>query len=469
MVTQTTGGFNSRGATTGVLNVKPFKSGVSPTGQSISSQGQNIPAPTGSFYSGEAHPSSTGTVKKQITINADGSRNETHFDNKVGNNPGVLKTSTPTSTPAKTQGALAPATTTYNTPPSSLSANQPEQNAPVVQPNPTVPKPDNTYSGLINRATTIADTTQGIGQNAVDTAANYGAEYARVGKEGAGLMAGQRTTGTSPVAEGNAAITAQTTAAQQSALAAGGQLAQTGLQNQLSAQNQAQSGMLSSAGLTPEALRYGGANGGTLNPLQNLDSIATQVINGQISPAQAQAMGGGISTWQGALNQAILAKNPQYNQAQAQGKYDAQEGAAGTQAGTIESYTSALQQGQNLQTQLTDLISNFGLNPTDINKANAGLQVIASNVSDPRYKILQNYVNDIANTYAQILTPPGGTATDTTRGIASSMLDSTMAGTGLITVMKSLDEAAKAKIAGVSTTGGAGTGSTKSGGFAEAW
>lgn len=141
---------------------------------------------------------------------------------------------------------------------------------------------------------------------------------------------------------------------------------------------------------------------------------------------------------------------------------NATAGAQTQQFGTQAGYQSALQQGKNLQSQVTDLISKFGLNPADINAVNTGLQKVASNTSDPRYQLLNNYINDIANTYSQILTPPGGSATDTTRGIASSMLDSSMKGQGIITVMQGLDQAAQAKIAGVATAGAsnAQTGST---------
>lgn len=118
----------------------------------------------------------------------------------------------------------------------------------------------------------------------------------------------------------------------------------------------------------------------------------------------------------------------------------------------IAQYTSSLQQGQNLQSQLSDLIGTFGLNPSNVNAANSGLQTIASNTSNPYYKQLQNYVNDVANTYAQILTPPGGSSTDTTRSIATSMLDATASGTSIQSTLASLDNAAKAKIAGISTT-----------------
>jgi len=128
-----------------------------------------------------------------------------------------------------------------------------------------------------------------------------------------------------------------------------------------------------------------------------------------------------------------------------------QGGIQSQQAQQVAQYTSALQQGQNLQSQFTDLLNHFGLNPNDINVANLGIQKIAQNTSSPQYKILQNYINDIANTYAQILTPPGGSATDSTRAIATSMLDATASGQSLQAVMESLDQQAQAKIAGIPT------------------
>lgn len=193
--------------------------------------------------------------------------------------------------------------------------------------------------------------------------------------------------------------------------------------------------------------------GNSLDPNSQASSLAQQVISGQTTYDQAMsAMGYAGPAGATFLNNAITQAGGNPLSLQAQGT--TQQGVISTQGTQIAGYQSALQQGQNLQTQLTDLIGQFGLNPNDINAVNAGLQKIAQNTSSPQYKILQNYVNDVANTYAQVLTPPGGSATDTTRGIASSMLDSTASGTSLLQVMKSLDEAAKAKIAGVSTTGG---------------
>jgi len=166
------------------------------------------------------------------------------------------------------------------------------------------------------------------------------------------------------------------------------------------------------------------ANGGV--PPSNLTSQQAQVVQQVLS----KMTGGTYSSVQADINQGIQT----------------------SQSNQVASYKSALQQGQNLQSQLTDLISRFGLNPNDLNAANAGLQAIAKNTSSPQYQIFSNYINDVANTYAQILTPAGGSQTDTTRSIASSMINATASGSSITDTMKALDEAAQAKIAGVPTT-----------------
>lgn len=375
------------------------------------------------------------------------------------------------------------------------------QPQPAPQPTPqTTPDNPTTFPGLVKRLATTAtagspeaqDYTRRaveygagsipIGQQARDIAQQFGQKYADIGQAGARFQAGQLTTGTTPVAEGNAAITAQTTAAQQTALAQGQQAALQGLGYELTGQQQAAgaaqaganaaltgqgqaiSGLGTAAGLAqPNVAAYGQTvfdpltgeytgGGGNLNPQTQATSLAQQVMSGQITYAQALAsIGYAGSAGTNFLNQAITSAGGNPLQLEASG--GAQQQVIGSQAQQIAGYQSALQQGQNLQSQLTDLITTFGLNPNDVNAVNIGLQKIAQNTSSPQYKILSNYVNDIANTYSQVLTPPGGSATDTTRSIAASMLDATAKGTSLIATMKSLDQAAQAKIAGVSTTG----------------
>ena len=251
-----------------------------------------------------------------------------------------------------------------------------------------------------------------------------------------------------------------------------------GYQGQANAQNQA-AGVLNQAGgqygtatgyAAPILGQYGQAN---YNPLggsasgevastdpfySTLQSYAQQAANGQYASIPTSITSNPVLNNQ--MNELARRINPDYNPVSS----NAISAVTGQQTQQVEGYKSALQQGQNLGSQLNDLISTFGLNPSELNKANSGLQLIAANTSNPNYQSLRNYVNDIANTYAQVLTPHGGTATDTTRGIATSMLDSAMSGKGLKIVLDSLDNAAKAKIAGVSTTGSTFTNTAAGGG-----
>lgn len=250
-----------------------------------------------------------------------------------------------------------------------------------------------------------------------------------------------------------------------SGLNASGQTALTG-------QGQTYGALQSAAGLAkPEVVGQGQAvfdpltaqtSGGSYDPQVQAHSFAQSVMDGTMTYDQAVQSMGYSPVGKTALDQAITAQGGQPLALQAQGS--SQQGIIGSQQQQVAGYQSALQQGQNLQSQLSDLITHFGLNPADLNAANVGLQKIAQNVSSPQYKILANYINDIANTYAQVLTPPGGSATDTTRGIATSMLDATAKGTSIMATMQSLDQAARAKIAGVSTTGAQNHAAPSSGG-----
>lgn len=190
---------------------------------------------------------------------------------------------------------------------------------------------------------------------------------------------------------------------------------------------------------------------------------AQKVRNNQETLGQAETNLGSYS--QKGLNDLNQALGSGFNANTNAGASSGQQQVAGT-TGAITSqqetqkasYQSALKQGQNLQSQLTDLITKFGLNPSNLNVANQAIQKIAQNTSSPQYQQLQNYINDVANTYSQILTPAGGSPTDTTRGIATSMLNSTASGASLLSTMQALDNAAEAKISGVVTTGGSNSG-----------
>lgn len=109
------------------------------------------------------------------------------------------------------------------------------------------------YSGLVGQGQEIAQGNRAIGQKSADIQSQYAKQFADVGQRAAGYG----SSGTSPVAFGNEAVVKQTGAAQQQALAQAGQMALQGTGQELTAQNQAQSGINTLAGLTPELLRYG--------------------------------------------------------------------------------------------------------------------------------------------------------------------------------------------------------------------
>lgn len=341
------------------------------------------------------------------------------------------------------------------------------------------PQPQTTFSGLVGG---IANASQpnaqaqkytqqtadygknsyDIGQQAQDIAKQFGQRYADVGGKGARFEAGQLTTGTTPVAEGNAAVTAQTTAAQQAALAQGEQAALQGLGYELTGANQAASAANQAAGqaYTGQGQQITGLNAAAGLAQPNLGSIG-QVPYSPLDLSQGSPLGAPGGS---AADAARVAGSFQGAQAAAAAPGQTQANIYGTQVGQQAAYQSAHQQAGALTSQLNDLISSFGLNPSDLSAVNAGIQTIAKNTSDPRYKILNNYLADVASRYSQILTPPGGSSTDTTRAVAAGMLDNLASGNSIQTVLQSLDQQAQAVVANVVTPqAGGNTSSTGNG------
>lgn len=134
------------------------------------------------------------------------------------------------------------------------------------------------------------------------------------------------------------------------------------------------------------------------------------------------------------------------------------------QGGAYQEYQAAHQSAQNLGGQLTQLIQGAGINPSDLNALNNFINHIATNTSDPNYQTFNNLVNDIASSYAQILTPPGGTTTDMVRTISQSLLNAGQSGSSVLQVMQNLDAQAQAKMAGLQTAGNSQTGQNSGGG-----
>lgn len=208
-----------------------------------------------------------------------------------------------------------------------------------------------------------------------------------------------------------------------------------------------------------------GGGGANLDPQTTANDLAQKVINKQMTYDQAVSSlsyAGGAG--QQFLNNALRTLDPNFNiplttasiSGQSAGVQAVNAAPGTTQAdqySQIAAYKSSMQQGQQLASQLDDLIKSFNLNPSNLNVANAAIQKIAANTSDPKYQILSNYLSDVASRYSQVLTPPGGNATDMTRSIAASMINATASGKSIRDVLNSLDQQAQAVINAVPASG----------------
>ena len=161
------------------------------------------------------------------------------------------------------------------------------------------------------------------------------------------------------------------------------------------------------------------------------------------------------------MNQMAKSINPNYNPVTS----SAQSAITTQQTGNVAGMTAAYKSAANLGSQLNDLITTFGINPNDVNAVNSGIQKVAQNVSSPQYKALNNLVTDLVSTYSSILTP--GASTDTSRATAASLLDASAKGSSIMETLKNLDDQAKAKIAGQTTSYGETAGGNSGGGFSE--
>lgn len=332
---------------------------------------------------------------------------------------------------------------------------------------PQAPAPMNPYV----QPAALASTGSGlIGQKASDIAAQYGQQIADVGKEGAMAGAGYSTTGTTPVAEGNAAVIAKTTAAQQQALAAGEAAALQGTGQQLTAQQQEQTGLLGAAGLAkPEGnfpmvfnpltgtysapgIAGGSSSAGhtlTYDPAKDAPNLADMVMNRDISYADAiQGLSYGSNGANAAaqLSAAILAKggNPTDLQAQAAG----QASVAGS-IPQLQAYNTA---AEGIKNTITSYLSqNPNLNFSNLAAVNAVQQwAQGKQLADPKYQTLFNYLNEYTNTLAPIL-GVGGNVTNLKTEIAQGFVNTQANGGSIADVLNNISDLSTAKIQNMAT------------------
>ncbi len=346
----------------------------------------------------------------------------------------------------------------------------PRAQQPAPQPAPQAPQPKltaPTYPGVVNQLLTktnetYAPYTQNLAdagrqnQQYANTAQRIadaaGQTIANIGRQGAGAQAGYLSTGTSPVAEGNAAIIAQTTAAQQQAAAQGAQMQLAGVDRGLTAQSQLQSALGTAAdqALTQRSQQLGslGTTAGLLQPQvtsygQTVFNPATGQFTSSADPsfnsvlqqyAQLRASGQESlipSSISGnpVLNAQVTAMaqqaNPNYNANTAAGQAAAQQSNSQT-VGTVQTntaaqgYQGAIQQYQEMNTQnsaadaqaqnVQNILASTGINSssTDFNKA---LNNLKGRLGSTAVTKLVSSITELQAIYTTLLSAGGGTPT----------------------------------------------------------
>ncbi len=298
------------------------------------------------------------------------------------NNPGMVSQSTPTASLASANLNSSPVVART---PQEIAQQNATNNQPAQQPGATPLYSSSnpaTYPGLINQLANSTANNSAIGAQAQDIANNYGQQIANVGQLGGKAQAGYLTTGTTPVAEGNSAIQAQSTAAQQGALAQGESAALQGIGYQLTGQNQLQSGLGTAASQT--------------QPIPNAPYL--------IDPVTGKIIGGGGD-----------AKNAIINA----GSYS-----------TIANQTQAYNQGltkikaaDNIQNNIVNTLnSNPDLNSIPVTQINNLSEWLSGQTSDPRQQVLSQQVAQ----YIQTLGLDPATVTNIAlqqRGTIADLLD----------------------------------------------
>lgn len=323
-----------------------------------------------------------------------------------------------------------------------------------------------------------------IGQSAKNIADNYGKQIAQVGQAGSQFEAGQLTTGTSPIAQGNAAVTAQSTAQQQTALAQGEQAALQGTGQQLTAQGQAANASSAAAGAanTAQANEQSGlASAGqlaaptptaqgqtTFNPLtgqfsggsyqQNVQDVANAIKNGNIgysagadslsslSPtAKADllaSLGSGFDTVASDANATAKGSNIQTGGTATTGA-NATGLSQSIQAET--QLNAAATSAQALATQVSSALQNAGLNLTNSSDANTAINNLQSRLGNAAYTQLNIAVNDARSQYAAIL-QSSGSATPTEAGnMANENISANMSPKQILAAIDQLNNGVKAR------------------------
>lgn len=229
-----------------------------------------------------------------------------------------------------------------------------------------------------------------------------GQKISDIGGQGARGEAGYLTTGTSPVGEGNAAILAQTTAAQQQAISQGANAQLAGNAQGLTAQSQGQSGLSNAAnvsltgqGTAQSAL---GTAAGYAQPVQV--SPGNALVNPQTGGESYSGLGG-LTGYGIAKNNISMGDN------------------FTAQAADLD---KTLKQIDTLTPNITSFLTQTGLNNDRTPAVNAKVNDYISNIQNPAAIRggLQLFMNELKNYEQQIIAKSGLTPTDAGYQVATT-------------------------------------------------
>jgi len=332
------------------------------------------------------------------------------------------------------------------------------------------------------------------GENIADAARaiseKYATEIARVGKLGAGAVAGAMSTGTNVVGSGNAAIASQSASERMNALSTAQQAELAGNNQQLTANTQGISALTNALGaantqqqlgisglgtaagyMQPSTAAYGQAvfnpltgqyeGGGTngMDPQSQASNLAQQVMSGAMTYDQAIAsLGYAGNAGTNFLNNAITAAggNPLVLQAQgtAQQSNITTGGTAQTdiaRIGLADATQNYVQMNTAAQyaTQQSHAVSNIlektGLNnvsSTDYNKAINSLQ---SRFSDVDFQAFNTALIEAQNAYSQLLSI-GGVTPSGSEASALATLNSSQSAAAINASIRELDAAVQRRL-----------------------
>lgn len=185
---------------------------------------------------------------------------------------------------------------------------------------------------------------------------------------------------------------------------------------------------------------------GQANTQQGLQQQALSTAAGLAAPVGAQALGfynpvtGQYSQYGGGQGQGGA-----FTAGQVQGNVGL--GAQYTQMNAAN--TAAKGYENTINTYLRD---NPGLNPSDLTVVNGMMQWGGSQLGNPKYQTLANYLNEYANTLAPIL-GAGGSITDYKTGLAQSLVNGKASGQSIAEVLANISKAADDKLANMQSAG----------------